>query len=189
MWLVFLLLILLIGLIFASLEINLNKIDISKDNYNFKIVISLKLFGFFKILFFKLDRFGLKIFNKKINVSRYNLKKIDKKSFNLLKDLDIKLKKVNFSLKIGLVDITLTNFSVILFSSFIPYFVRNRIKNKKIKYQVLPEYNKFYLYFKGNFAVSIKILTLIKFYFKNIKSETAHNKSKNYSVKESFKYE
>lgn len=189
MWLVFLLLILLIGLFFANVEVDLQSINVTEKNYNFKIIISLKLFGILKILFVKLDRFGIKIFNKKIDINKKNIKKIDEKNFKLLKDMDIKLEKVNFIAKAGLLDISLTNILVVLISSFIPFLLNGRIKRKKLKYQVLPEYNKICLYFKGNFAISIKFYKLIKFYFKNIKSKTEHNKSKNYSVKESFKYE
>ena len=190
MWLVFLLVILLlIGIFFSDVEVNLQKINILEKNYNFKIIISLKLFGILKILFIKLDKLGIKILNKKIKINKKNIKKIDKKSFDLLKDMNLKLTKVNFNIKVGLIDITLTNISIILLSSFIPFLLKGRIKRKKIKYQILPEYNKFYLYFNGNFAISIKLYKLIEFYFKNINLKIEHNKSKNYSVKESFKYE
>ena len=56
MWLVFLLLIFIIGIVFSTLEINLSEIFFQEKNFNFRIIISYKLFGFFKILFLKLDK-------------------------------------------------------------------------------------------------------------------------------------
>ena len=190
MWLVFLLLILLsIGIILSSVELKLVNINVSEKKYNFKIIISIKIFSFFKILFFSIDRFGIKIFNKKISIKKFKMKKINKEAFELLKSLNVKLKKVNFNMEVGLVDIFLTNFFIILFSTIFPNLIKGRIKSKNVKYRVLPKYNKFYINFKGKFVISIKLLKLIKFYFKNIKSKNTHNKIKNCNVKESFKYE
>ena len=190
MWLVFLLFIFLLGIVFSNIEINLCNIYLLEKNYNFKISISLKLFGIFKILFVDLDRFGIKFFNKKIFFNKSNLlKKIDKETFKLLENLNIKLKKVNFVLKVGLIDIGLTNIAVVIFSTIFPIYINNRIERKKVKYKILPEYNKLYIDFKGKFIVSMKFFKFIKFYLKNIKTKTTHNKNKNYNVKESLKYE
>lgn len=186
MWLVFLLLILLISLIFSSIEINLCKIDVIEKNYNYRIIITLKLFGIFKILFIKLDKNRVMFLGKKLDVNKYKIRKIDKELFDLLKSFKIELKKIDFTCKVGLIDIGLTNLLVILFSSIFPIIVKNRIKKEKFKFKVFPEYNKFCFKFDGKIIISLKTLTIIKLYFKNIKSKMTHNKSKNYNVKESF---
>lgn len=177
MWLVFLLFILLVGLFLANIEISLNEINLNRENYNFKIVISLKLFGVFKIVSAKLDRFGIRIFNKKVPVSKDKIREFDKESFDLLKDLDLNLKKLKFTLKIGLFDINLTNIAIVIISTIFPFWIR-RAKKKNIKYEILPEYNKVCLYFKGKISVSLKLLRLLKFHFKNKKTEITHNKNK-----------
>ncbi len=166
MWLVFLLALILIGIIFSRVEVDLREIYITDKDYNFKIIISLKLFGKIKVLFLKLDRFGLKLFGKKLNINTNKIKKIDKDTFKLLKDLKLDLEKVNFNLKIGLIDLTLTNLAIVLFSSLFPNLVRNRLKSENLRYEVLPEYNKFYINFKGNFSVTVKLLRLLKINFR-----------------------
>ena len=186
MWLVFLLLILIIGIIFLTIEINLSEIILTEKSFNFRIIISLKLFGFLKILFFNLDKNRIQILGKKFNISKYKIKKIDKKVFKLLRDFDIKLKKVVFECKIGILDVGLTNIGVILFSSIFPIIIKNRVSKKDFNFKVLPEYNKLCFRFRGKFIISLKILTLLKLYFKNIKLKMKHNKNKNYDVKESF---
>lgn len=194
MWLVFLLLIfLLIGIIFSSVEANLYSINVSERNSNFKISVSWKLFGFFTVLLIHLDKFGMKFFNKKILYKKFmkklEIKKVNKEVLSFFKGLDIKYKKIYFTLKVGLIDVSLTNIAVVVLSSIVPIFLKNRVKQKNMNYEILPEYHKLDLNFKGKIIISIKSLTLIKLYLKNIKSEMAHTKSKNYNVKESFKYE
>lgn len=166
MWLVFLLALILIGIIFSRVEVDLREIYITDKDYNFKIIISLKLFGKIRVLFLKLDRFGIKLFGKKLNINTNKIKKIDKDTFKLLKDLKLDLEKVNFNLKIGLIDLTLTNLAIVLFSSLFPNLVRNRLKSENLRYEVLPEYNKFYISFKGNFSVTVKLLRLLKINFR-----------------------
>ena len=186
MWLVFLLLIFMIGIIFSTLEINLSEIFFQEKKFNFKIIISFKLFGFFKVLFLRLDKNRAKILGEKFNISKYKIKKIDKKVFKLLKDFDIKFKKVDFICKIGILDIGLTNIVIVLFSSVFPIIIKDRVARKDFNFKVFPEYNKLCFKAKGKFIISLKILTLLKLYFKNKKLKMMHNKSKNYDVKESF---
>ena len=178
MWLVFLFLILLIGFWLSRVEICLRNVDISEKNYDYKIDISFKLFGILKLFSLKLDRYGLKIFNKKIPISLKNVRKLDKRSLDLLKDLSLNLKKVKFVLKIGIIDVGLTNIAIVLFSTIFPLFIRKRVKPKNLKYEILPEYNKFCIKFNGKIIVSVRLLNLIKFHFKNKKTEITHTKNK-----------
>ena len=180
MWLVFLISLLFIGFIFSSIEISLNEIVVTEEKQYFKIIIYFKLFSILKIFFLKLDRYGIKIFNKNIPITREKLKSIDKGSFDLLRDLDIKLESVNFVLKVGVIDINLTNIAIVVASTLFPILIRNRIKNKNknLKYEILPEYDKLKFHFNGKISVSVKLLTFIKLHFKNIKSENTHNKRK-----------
>ena len=164
--------------IFSSIEISLNEIVVTEEKQDFKIIIYFKLFSILKIFFLKLDRYGIKIFNKNIPITREKLKSIDKGSFDLLRDLDIKLESVNFVLKVGVIDINLTNIAIVVVSTLFPILIRNRIKNKNLKYEILPEYDKLKFHFNGKISVSVKLLTFIKLHFKNIKSENTHNKRK-----------
>lgn len=190
MWLVFLLLIILIGFLYSNVEADLYNIDITEKKIDFKIKIYLKFFGIIKIFSITLDKVGIKVFNKKIAyskiISKRDLEKINKQSFEIFKRFDIDFDKINFKLKIGLIDMGITNLIIIVFSSIFPNLVKNRVKRKNLKFEVLPDYKDFCLKLEGKISISIKTLALIKLYFKNIKIENEHNKNKNYGVKESF---
>ena len=87
----------------------------------------------------------------------------------------------------------LTNLVIILFSSVFPNFIKNRIEPKKVKYKILPDSSKMSeesillnLELTGEIRLSIKSLKIVKLYFENINNKIAHNKNKNYGVKESF---
>ena len=189
MWLVFLFVLLFIGIIFSKLEINLSKIYFYEKDYNFNITLTLKLFFIIKAISIKLDKNKILLLGKRLNINKYKIRKIDKKIFDLIKDFKIKIKKIDFTCKIGVIDIGLTNFIVILFSTLFPIFVKDRVKRKNFKFEVLPEYNKLLLDFQGKFIISIKISRLIKLHFKNIKSRFEHNKNKKYEVKEIYENE
>ena len=189
MWLVFLFVILILGIILSKLEIKLSKIYLNEKNFDFEFFVSLKLFYILKILSIRLDKNRIILLGKRLNISKDEIKKIDKKIFNLIKSFNIKIRKADFTCKIGVIDIGITNFFVILLSTLFPIFVKNRVKRQNFKFKVLPEYNKFLLNFNGKFIISVNILTLIKLHFKNIKSKIAHNKNKNYEVKEIFENE
>ena len=189
MWLVFLLIILILGIIFSKIEINLNELYFNEKSYNFKITVALKLFFIIKVISIKLDKNKILLLGKKLKINKFKIRKIDKKVFDLIKSFKIKIRKIDFVCKIGAISISLTNFFVVLFSTLFPIFVKNRVKRENFKFKVLPEYNKLLLNFSGNFIISIKLLTLIKIHFKNIKSKYEHNKNKNYDVKEIFENE
>jgi len=190
MWLVFLLIIVTIGILLAKIEIVLYSVDITEKCMDFNLILYLKLFYFFKILKVRFNRHGLKIINKKIEykelMSKRDFKRFNRQSFEIFKRFNINFNKVNFRLKIGLVDMALTNIVIVVFSSVFPNLVKNKVKRKNLNYKIFPDYKNFCVKLDGRISVSIKLLSLIKLYLKNIKLENEHNKNKNYRVKESY---
>ena len=183
MWLVFLFSILILGIIYSSLEAKIYSINILEKDYNFKVIISFKLFGILKIFSFRLDKIGIHFFSKKIVYKKVDKEKID---FELFKQINLKLKKSYFTLRVGIEDVFLTNIVLVLLSSLIPVYAKEEIKKNNLKYKILPEYNKICLRLDGKINLSVKVFNLIKLYFKNKTLKFTHNKSKNYGVKESF---
>ena len=178
MWLVFLFFI-LIGIIFSELKITL--LEVSK---NFKVKVSLNFFKIIPVFIIFLRKEGIYfcgknisykkfIKNEKVDELKKNIKEIilDRvrlknkvnEQIEILKLVSLKINKINFTLKIGLKDIFLTNEVIVLFSTIIPIYLRN-INNKKIKYRILPDFNKFKFEFKGKISVSIRFLVFLKLY-------------------------
>lgn len=195
MWLVFLLLILILGILCSTIEASLYRIELTDKKFDLKLVISLKLYGIIKIVHVDCNENGIKFLNKRITYKEIilkakeddlNIKKISIDFFDLLKQADLKFKKMYFTLKVGLLEMSLTNIAIIVFSSIFPIFVKSKVKKQNLKYDVLPEYNKILIFLRGKINISVKSLNLIKLYFKNIKPQITHNKIKNCDVKESF---
>ncbi|MBR2290023.1 MAG: hypothetical protein IJ867_05410 [Clostridia bacterium] len=190
MWLVFLLLIVILGILFSKIEANLYSVQITEKNADFKAVVSLKFFGILKIFNVYLNKTGLRFLNKKIAyqeiMSKREIKKVNKEALEMLKDFQMKLDKIDFTVKIGLMDMTLTNIAIVVLSGVLPVILQNRVKEKNRKYEILPDYQNLCLELKGRITISIKFLVLLKIYFKNRKTEIVHNKNKNERVKESF---
>ena len=190
MWLVFLLLILVLGILYSKIEISLYSIDITDNTADFNEIISLKIFGLLKILKIRFNKYGIQVLNKRISykslLSNKNLKKINKQSLKTFERLNISFDKVDFKMKLGLIDMSLTNSVIVVFSSVFPNLIKNRVNMKNLSYEVLPDYKNFCIKLEGKISLSIRTLTLVKIYFKNIKSENEHNKNKNYRVKESY---
>lgn len=190
MWLVFLFLILILLIIISSLELNLYQINIYKKKNDFRADLKIKIFGILKLTIIKFDENEIKVLNYRFKYSKFiskkYIQKINEKTINLIKMLNIKFDKIFFTLKIGLIDVTLTNFAIIIFSAVFPNFIKNKVKRENIKYDVFPKYNVFCLNLDGRITISFRILKLIKLYFKNIQIKNEHNKIKNYETKESF---
>ena len=188
MWLVFFVVCVFMGILLSSIELELVNIDVTEKKCDFKWNILLKIFYFLKIKIFVLDKYGIKFFNKTFLYKNLILNKstfkLNNEIIDLIKKLNIKINKSEFEIYVGLIDITPTNIAVVMFSSIMPCLLKKN--NKKIKYKILPEYNRLHFKFNGKISISISILNLLKFYFKNIKREITHNKYKNYEVKESL---
>ena len=128
MWLVFLLLILLFGILLSKIEFNLYNLDILEKKIDFKADISLKLFCFLRILSIRINNKEIERFNKKIPKVKE------------LKKFHINIDRIRFKAKIGLLDMGLTNIVIIIFSSVFPNLIKKRIKRKKLKYEIIPDY-------------------------------------------------
>ena len=89
MWIVFLLIILILGILFSKIEINLNELYFNEKNYNFKITVSLKLFFVIKVISIKFDKNRALLLGKKLNINKYKIKKFDKRLFNLIEKFKI----------------------------------------------------------------------------------------------------
>lgn len=187
MWLVFLFFIILLGITYSSIEVNLYNVSWVEKRFDFKVKLYIKIFGIFKILVFNTTRDGFVFFkNIKKFSSKKDLKKIYNDYLDILKKFNVKIDKINFDLKIGLLDVALTNLALVILSSIIPFVVKDRVKRENLKYKIVPDYNKFCFNLNGKISFSMKTLRFVKLYFKNIKQKNAHNKFKNYGVKESF---
>ena len=197
MWLVFLFLIVILGIVYSKLEVNLYHVVVQEKDWDFNTSIAFKFFGFLTICVFKIDKKYIRFLHFKMPykkmISKEKMKQINKDALEILKKLHLQLDKVNFDLRIKLVDIVLKNLVIILFSSVFPNFIKNRIEPKKVKYKILPDSSKMSeesillnLELTGEIRLSIKSLKIVKLYFENINNKIAHNKNKNYGVKESF---
>ena len=195
MWLVFLFFILLVGIVFSNIEINIYKVHIKNKNYKLKIDFRLNIFRFFSVLLIKIDENKIKLIISRLNYKKFNIKNVYKKTNSIINKLNIRLNKMVFILEIGLEDILLTNSIVVLLSGILPNVFRKcintniNINKKKIGYRIVPKYNSCCFNFDGNIKIDLSSLELVKFYLKNIKNKNAHNKIKNYNVKETLNYE
>ena len=66
MWLVLFFIILIFGLIFSKVSINVKNIKIDKNDVDFNIRLNFHLYGFLKMLSFKCNKKGIEFFGKTI---------------------------------------------------------------------------------------------------------------------------
>jgi hypothetical protein len=102
-----------------------------------------------------------------------------------LKKLKPKISKAKFSIKIGLKEIFLNFFSVVIISTLLPFLFKSKIFEvdfKKVNYTILPEFNKLEFLFDGNFKISIKSFEIIKLLIKKF----VKNFLKNRKVKKAY---
>lgn len=166
----FCLIFLILGLLFSKIKIDIESFEINLNKINFKINLSLFLFGFIKIFTAKISEKGIKIFGKIYTFKAFfkkNLKDIlknkneDKK---ILKKLKIKIDYANFKLKLGIDNVFITAFLVTAISGIIAITFNKKIKFaklKKCKYVVLPEFNKNEINYKGILKLSINCINLL----------------------------
>lgn len=177
MWLVFVFLILILGIVFSKIEIIIKKIRINRNEYNFKVKIKFMFFGIIKLVSINLGKNGIELFgkelvyerilnSKKLNEIKYNIKKFDLKKINhFLKIINLKLSSAKFTLKIGADDIFITSFLVVILSSYITNFFKDKIdlmSPQKFNYRIFPEFNKSELIFEGNAVFKLNFKDLRK---------------------------
>lgn len=167
MWLVFLfLLLILLGIIFSSINITLKRIEISLKDFDFNIEISFWLFKFIKVINIKLDKSWLTVVGKKIRIDKLRKDKLSfKKLLKFIKDLDFNLSEVDFNLNIGSANATLTILLVVVIST-LTTIVLEKNKLKKSNYKILPEFNKFEVLFKGKIKFKLRTIKILKMWYK-----------------------
>lgn len=163
---------LIIVTIFSSIEIHIKNIRISSYelpkihlNKDYKIIITLKLFG--KIGFFKLNLGKTQLEEKKL------LNKIEQRVINKSDDFKsglsrllrlIKLSKVenlNLDIKIGLEDAAINAILIGVISTIVPIILRNNADRSKTFWNVNPVYNRNSLKINLDTTISLKLLNIL----------------------------
>lgn len=178
MWLVFLLIFFTIVIFNSKFEIVIYEVNISDKKTIIKLKIFLKLLNFLKIFL--------------LNVSKKDFDFLKNKYNKQISSFDIKLEKIDFNLKIWIINHLISSIAVAIISGVIPNIIRERIDWKNLNYSILP-YNmsenaktSIKIDLKGKVSFSMKSKELIKLYLKNKYFINWHNKEKNDKVKESF---
>lgn len=174
----------LLILSFTSFKVRVDIFDfnnIKTDKMSFKIKMKVYSFGILKMFEIDFTNKGYKMFFKeeKYNFSFLEIIKIlftdeDKSFFKLitlekLKELGYEIKKVDLKLDIGLDNMSLTNYTVAIVSTFLGIFFNNKVKraDKKVKYEVYPIYDDLKIKFNVNSSLEISGYNAVKFLFLN----------------------
>lgn len=171
-----------LGIIFSKIKISIENFELNINKLDFNIKIGIFLFGFIKVFGIKCDKNGIKILGKrfsyekifKLNLEELILKNLKKKDVEIAEKLNIEVDIARFTLKIGAEDMFITAFLVTFLSGVIAVLLKKNVKkinSKKICYEVLPEFNKIELLYKGKIDISIKTLNI-----KNAIINTKNNK-------------
>lgn len=167
MWLVFIFLILIIGLYFSKITINLIKLNITEKDFEFKLKISLYLFSKIKVFSFLLTENGVK-YKKFLDNSKF-----EHNVFKILSRIkQFKIEKIKAKILIGTEDIFITVFFVTFLSSILGIYLSKQ--KGQFKYEILPEFGKNKIFLEGIFLISFKTRR-IRIFFKS-KEHTKLNK-------------
>ena len=152
------------------------------DSTKFKIKIKVYSFKILKLIEITLTEKGMKVFRKekeykykfsellKRILEKENQKILDILSIENLRNLNFKIKSLDFKLKIGVVENMLTTFLVTILSTIISSifaFKRGMYNKDKFSYEIYPEFDKFYFDIKLNLKLEIKSNGIYKFMFNN----------------------
>ena len=189
-------------ILFFSSTFKLKIRYLEKKNFsgiiNFDVNLGLYLFEVIKIVSINLKNDGIyfcffKIPYKKFKFYKMNLKEV--KNYRLkenLKNLNLKIEKMNLKINIGVEDIGVTVFAVFAISTFLSIFTikyKNKINVNNYSYAINPIYNtntfgvKFSIVISESFFYLLKAIILFK---KNKKQQIRDNK--NFVKKCKFKY-
>lgn len=188
--------ILIVFILFLAFVTSKIKIEILKFNYktknNFEIEINIimKIFKSIPIFKYRLNNKKIKKLKKSKNIDKFNKKfknsinyletqiinndiHINIKSLNNLiqttKKININVKKLNFNLEIGLINMFATTYIIPIISMFIAFIVsKNSQKKSKIKYKIIPKYelNQLLLYvsLKADAVIEINVIDIMDMY-------------------------
>ena len=193
---------LLISLIFfmlclSDIEIEIKKLVFDSENKKrkklqvYNTIIRIKLFNKFTWLKFKIDNNKIikikksKFINNKIYEYLNDITKLkeiilkNKKEFinlNILKELNLDIKKLDLEIKLSVLDSIMTSFSVAIISSIIAILLAKNIKTynrNKYNYIVTPIYEyKPIFKIKLNCIISVKIVHIMNIIYILIKKRS-----------------
>ena len=198
MVLVFIILFVIIMIIILStLRIKIDNLELSniRGNNNssnkFKIIISLYLFN-------KIKWFNIKIGNKKLKnmYKKFNLKNLEKdfkfEDLKQIKKLNAKFSYFDLDSKIGLENVIITIFSVVILSTIISLILADMVKKykkNKYNYKILPLYiNKNVYEIKFNCIIEVKMVHIISIIYYFLKKRRDKNYGKRTSNRGSYDY-
>lgn len=155
--------------------------NIKKENNenakNSDIKISLSIFNKLNFISLKLNKDRIKNIGKKFHIEKLDIKKIEKevqpKDLLLLKELKIKISKLNLDVKLGVEDVILTSYIIalisILISNILPHIIKKNMY-KNFFYDIKPIYKDKNLYeISLNCIIEVKMVHIINMIYKIVK--------------------
>lgn len=183
--------IIILGLVFSKIKIDIKEIIISNNKKKFKIEIYFYFFCILKILSIKIDSKNIKIYNHKINIQKLNKKIIEKLDVTRIENnifrritlKDLKKLKINISsLKIyfeySTNNIWLTTYSTPIISTFISMIYLKFIKkynSENYYFKINPMYlHKKYFYVEGESIIEVKMVHIISTMYQLLKKASCN---------------
>lgn len=168
----------IIGLVFSKIKINIKNVTIINTDKNFDIEIIIYLFGILKILKIKINSENMIIFKSKIKLQKikkkilknFNVNKIENSifkriTFKELKKLQLNVITLKIYLEYSTNNILLTTYSVPVISTIFGFLYNLSIKkydSKNYYFKINPMYlNKKYFYIEGESIIEIKMVHII----------------------------
>ncbi|MBR3133646.1 MAG: hypothetical protein IKG42_06300 [Clostridia bacterium] len=166
--------ILILGVVFSKIKININDLTYSNNEKNIEIKIFIMLFSIIPITLIKLNNDKIKFLrsNTKIKniIEKFDIKKA-RNSIKLkdLKNLKIEVPKLKLYLEYSCKNVLATTYITPLICTVINYFYYICIKDfnkEKYSYKVNPMYlKKRYLYIKFESIIEIRMWNIINMIF------------------------
>ena len=184
-----------------NMNINNTSDKVNVNSSNIQLEIALYLFNKIKYFSYKLNRQKLEKMYQKMKLSKINVNKLKEKlkveQFKLedlkyLKMLNLKIDKLNLSIKVGTEDSILTTFIVFFISTIIsitlPHTVKKYDKNRYY-YQVLPFcINKNVYEIKLDCIIEVKMVHIINIIYVFNKKRRVDNNEQRTSNRRSYGY-
>ena len=194
----FIFIIFMILILFSKIRLEIKNIDIvieENDSNKFDIVtdyilkIKICIFNFLPIFKFKLTKDRMKKLSGKMKFSNYKNEISIKNIKEILSILDIKVKKINLKIDIGLENIYILSMLIPFICTIISFILlRQKIKIKNTYYKVNPLYNfQNLLKIKCNGIFDIKLIHIIYIIY-IIKKKGRVNKNDRASYRRSYGY-
>lgn len=160
MLLIFFFLIIIFGLLTGKIKLEIKEMKIASiDNrvmFEYDIFLKIYVFNFIKIFQRKLNHLQSKNLIKKISKTKLKIKgNTINKQIDIIRRIILRFNEVQIDISIGIDDIFLTVYTVVIVSSLIPFFIES---SSRKMYKILPLYNM------GNrIEIELKGISEIKF--------------------------